>query len=98
MFYLAQGVFFVAFIKRDATSKLFTSGQQCNKQKQKTGLGHSLINTLLAAEESSGHEPDQSQLESMIDPQRKFHMRISLGDDHGPSGPNTLGDFYGSYH
>lgn len=58
------------------------------------GVGQSLISTLLAAEGSGGTEPDQSQLESMVDhPQQAFHMRISLGDEH-LSG-NTLGDFYG---
>ncbi|GJQ65171.1 hypothetical protein Trydic_g7312 [Trypoxylus dichotomus] len=64
---------------------------QCSKRK--VGVGQSLISTLLAAEGSGGTEPDQSQLESMVDhPQQAFHMRISLGDES--LGGNTLGDFY----
>ncbi|KAF5282200.1 hypothetical protein FQR65_LT02897 [Abscondita terminalis] len=79
-------------ITLDLKPKLLST-QQCTKQK--VGLGQSLISTLLAAEGSGGVEPDQSQLESLIDnPQQAFHMRISLGDEHTPTGGNTLGDFY----
>ncbi|XP_031341481.1 tetratricopeptide repeat protein 17-like isoform X2 [Photinus pyralis] len=79
-------------ITLDLKPKLLTT-QQCTKQK--VGLGQSLISTLLAAEGSGGIEPDQSQLESLIDnPQQAFHMRISLGDEHTATGANTLGDFY----
>lgn len=68
---------------------------QCSKRK--VGVGQSLISTLLAAEGSGGTEPDQSQLESMVEhPQQAFHMRITLGDEH-ISG-NTLGDFYGKFY
>lgn len=68
-------------------------------------MGHSLITTLLAANngdgsgEGSGNiEPDQSQLESVTDGQQQaYHMRISLSDDNvlGKEGASTLGDFYG---
>ncbi|KAF5282029.1 hypothetical protein FQA39_LY00553 [Lamprigera yunnana] len=79
-------------ITLDLKSKLLST-QQCTKQK--AGLGQSLISTLLAAEGSGGLEPDQSQLESLLDnPQQAFHMRISLGDEVMPTGANSLGDFY----
>lgn len=85
-------------------SKLLAS-DHCTQKK--VGLGHSLISTLLAANnggegssgsiEGSGNiEPDQSQLESMNDGQQQaFHMRISLGDENAPISASTLGDFYG---
>lgn len=70
------------------------STQQCTKQN--VGLGQSLISTLLAAEGSGGIESDHLQFENLLEnPHQAFHMRISLGDDHTPSGSNTLGDFYG---
>lgn len=91
-------------------SKLLSS-DHCTQRK--IGLGHSLISTLLAANnggdsairdganalEGSGNlEPDQSQLESMSEGQQQaFHMRISLGDESTPISASTLGDFYGIF-
>lgn len=64
--------------------------------KYKTGLRHSVISKLLTSE-GSGGEPDQSQLESMVEntPQA-FHMHISLGEEKISGTGNTLGDFYGN--
>lgn len=61
--------------------------------KFKTGVKHSLISTLVAAEGSGDVEPDQSQLERISDTPHPVHMRILLGDEHGVPGPTP--EFYG---
>lgn len=61
--------------------------------KFKSGVKHSLISTIIAAEGSGDSEPDQSQLERINDNPHPFHMRILLGEDHVTPGPTP--EFYG---
>lgn len=60
--------------------------------KLKSGVKHSLIESIVAAEGSGDVEPDQSQLERMNEP-HPLHMRILLGEEHATPGPTP--EFYG---
>lgn len=50
------------------------------------------MSTLLTLEGSGGAEPDQSQLESMVESQQQFQMRFAVADENGGS---QTGDPYG---